>query len=69
MDKELFISVSEKVFNEYKERKMIGMLSEKNVHSIIKVYLEPNKTFHEIKVGNFYADIKKDNHIYITSSF
>lgn len=64
MDKELFISVSEKVFNEYKERKMIGMLSEKNVHSILKLYLEPDKNYHEVKVDTFYADIKKDNHIY-----
>ena len=64
MDKELFLKTSELVFNEFKERKMIGVLAEKNVHSIIKLYLEPDKTYHEIKVGNFYADIKKDNHIY-----
>ena len=64
MDKELFLKASELVFSEFKERKMIGILAEKNVHSIIKFYLEPDKEYHEIKVGNFYADIKKDNHIY-----
>lgn len=64
MDKELFLSVSEKIFNEYKERKIIGMLAEKNVHSIIKHYLEQDKNYHEVKVGSFYADIKKENHIY-----
>lgn len=60
----LFLECCEKVFNEYKERKQIGMLMEKNVHSIIKYYLESNKDYHEIKVDSFYADIKKDNHIY-----
>ena len=58
------MKVSEEVFNEYKMRNAIGVLVEKNVHSIIKLYLEPNKDYHEIKVETFYADIKKDNHIY-----
>ena len=64
MDQELFVKVSEEVFNEYKFRNSIGILAEKNVHSIIKLYLEQDKTYHEVKVDKFYADIKKDNHIY-----
>ena len=42
----------------------IGTLSEKSIHSTIKDYLEPNKEYQEIKVGNYIADIKKDNTIY-----
>ena len=64
MDKELFLGISEKVFGEYKERNSIGILAEKNVHSIIKYYLEADKSYHEVKVESFYADIKKDNQIY-----
>lgn len=41
----------------------IGTLSEKSVHSIIKDYLEPNKEYQEVKVGRYFADIKKDNQI------
>ena len=29
----------------------IGTLSEKSVHSKIKVYLEPDRQYHEVKVG------------------
>ena len=64
MNKELFLKTSEIVFNEYKARKMIGVLAEKNVHSIIKLYLEQDKAYHEVKVDGFYAAIKKDNHVY-----
>lgn len=64
MDKELFVSVCNKVFNEYKDKNKIGILSEKNVHSILKSYLEVDNNYHEIKIGNYYADIMKDNHIY-----
>lgn len=41
----------------------IGTLSEKSVHSIIKDYLEPNKEYQEIKVGRYFADIKRGNQI------
>ena len=42
----------------------IGTLSEKSVHSTIKDYIEPNKEYQEVKVGNYIADIKKNNLIY-----
>lgn len=42
----------------------IGTLSEKSVHAELKNYLEPNKDFHEVKVGNYIADIKRDNEIF-----
>ena len=42
----------------------IGTLSEKSVHAELKKYLEPNEEFHEVKVGNYIADIKRDNEIF-----
>jgi hypothetical protein len=42
----------------------IGTLSEKSIHSLVKDYIEPNKEYQEVKVGNYIADIKKDNLIY-----
>lgn len=42
----------------------IGTLSEKSIHSEIKNYLEPNKEYQEVKVGNYIADIKRDNEIF-----
>ena len=41
----------------------IGTLSEKSIHSMIKDYLEPNKEYQEIKVGKYFADIKRGNQI------
>lgn len=35
----------------------IGTLKEKTVHAIVKNYIEPNPSFHEIKTKDFYADI------------
>lgn len=42
----------------------IGTLSEKSIHSELKRYLESNEEFHEVKVGNYIADIKRDNEIF-----
>ncbi|MGD9886942.1 MAG: hypothetical protein AB7T03_03140 [Bacilli bacterium] len=42
---------------------LIGTLSEKTVHRVVKTYLEPDHFFHEIKIGNYYADIYKDGKI------
>lgn len=41
----------------------IGTLSEKTLHRVVKRYLEEDAFFHEVKVGNFYADICKDGKI------
>lgn len=40
---------------------MIGELQEKDLHHYLKNYLESDEKYHEIKVGPFYADIKKDD--------
>lgn len=35
----------------------IGTLSEKTLHAFIKHFIEPNETYHEIKLENFVMDI------------
>lgn len=41
----------------------IGMLSEKTLHAIIKKYLCEDSSFHEQKIGSYYADIFSDGEI------
>ena len=45
------------------DKKIIGELQEKSLHSFLKYYYEVDEAFHEIKVGSFYADIKKGDKI------
>lgn len=44
----------------------IGTQSERLIHSTIKYYLEPDDSCHEVRVGDYIADIfqKTDGHIY-----
>lgn len=42
----------------------IGRMSEKSVHKIFKLYIEPNEQFHEVKYLGSIADIKNDRGIY-----
>ena len=41
----------------------IGTLKEKTVHAVVKNYIEPDPSFHEIKVESFYADIVNEKGI------
>lgn len=41
----------------------IGTYREKTVHKVLKYFCEPDETFHEIPLGEYIADIKKDNKI------
>ncbi len=47
-----------------KMQKGIGTLSEKTLHSVLKNYFEPHPENHEIKIGNFVADIVGENGIF-----
>ena len=42
---------------------LIGTLGEKTLHAVVKYYIEPDETKHEVKVGSFYADIAVDDAI------
>ncbi len=57
MDKQLFVQMCDEVIGQQQGLNGIGTLSEKTVHSVLKSYLSPNPVNHEIKVGNFVADI------------
>ncbi len=52
-----FEKACEKVMNSKHRREGIGTLGEKTLHAVLKHYLEPDESCHEIKVGSFYADI------------
>jgi len=41
----------------------IGTLGEKTLHAVIKNYIEPDVSKHEVKIGSFYADIAADGAI------
>ena len=63
MNKKLFENACNLVLNNRFERTSIGTLGEKTLHLVLKFALEPDQANHEIKVGNFYADIKNENGI------
>ena len=42
----------------------IGRLSEKSLHKILKFYIEPSESFHEVSVLGSYADIMNFDGIY-----
>ena len=71
MDDDRFSRAYEKGIYIYQNRKCIGVLGEKKLHSILKYYIESDDLYHEIRINGFFADIYKDNVIYEiqTSSF
>lgn len=42
----------------------IGTLGEKAVHAVLKYYYEPNEALHEVKCGDFVADVLSYGHIF-----
>lgn len=63
MNRILFEQTCDKIIDSKREACGIGTLGEKTVHAILKNYLVPNPSFHEKKIGNFYADIMDENGI------
>ena len=45
------------------KKESIGTLAEKSLHAALKYYLEPDDSFHEVKIGRSIADIAKDGEI------
>lgn len=41
----------------------IGTLGEKTLHAVCKLYMEPDPAYHEIKSGDFVADIAREGQI------
>ena len=61
--KERFLSACDRVNSLGIERSTIGTLGEKSLHLILKYTFEPDCSYHEVKVGRFYADIKNQDGI------
>ena len=63
IDRERFIrSILDETALESKEG--IGGLGEKTLHRVLKTYLEPDNSYHEVEVLGKVADIFRDGHIY-----
>ena len=63
MDQILFEAACRKIIHKERERKQIGVLSEKTVHAVLKNYIEPDTTYHEVKIEGYYADIAREDEI------
>ncbi|MDE5866813.1 MAG: hypothetical protein K2H31_09475 [Lachnospiraceae bacterium] len=57
MDKEAFEQAKVKVLLGRYEQHGFGTLQEKSVHSVMKLYYEPNPDFHEVPIEGYIADI------------
>ena len=63
-DKERFAEACRTLCGSVPNRNGIGVLSEKTLHSVIKRFIESNDALQEVKMGNYYADIKNDDGIF-----
>lgn len=63
MDQVLFKAACKKIIDQDRERRQIGVLAEKTVHAVLKNYMEPDETYHEIKVEGYFADIARGDEI------
>ena len=63
IDAERFLEAVDTVIIEKRDRNGIGRLGEKVLHAALKIYFEPNRLCHEVKVGSHVADIANDDGI------
>lgn len=63
MDSALFKQAVDTVIDHEKIDIGIGTLGEKTVHAVLKNYLSPDSSCHEIKIKNYYADIYSEDGI------
>lgn len=61
MDKERFLSACNEIIGKDRAKNGIGTLGEKTLHAVLKLYYEPHKDNHEIRVGSYIADIVGEN--------
>lgn len=57
MDKNKFAQAYSKVMSDAGEKNTIGTLREKTLHAVLKHYFEPCVNHHEVRVGQYVADI------------
>lgn len=58
-----FLEACDKIIDKDRERSKIGTLSEKTVHAVMKNFLEPDESYHEIKIEGYFADIAREGNI------
>ena len=66
MDRELFREACDRIIYKNAETDLpggIGTLGEKTLHSVLKLYMEPDASRHEIRVAGFVADIVSGDRI------
>lgn len=63
MDEVLFKEACDKIIGRQQGLRGIGTLGEKTVHAVLKYYYAPEERYHEIRIGNFIADICKEGEI------
>ncbi len=63
-DADRFLSVCDNIIHSTHVENGIGTFKEKTVHSILKNYLEPDTSYHEIRTGRYVADIRTPDGIY-----
>lgn len=64
IDRKLFSKACLKMTGELQKQNGIGTLKEKTIHSVLKYYYAPNTAYHEIKIGQYVADICIDGEIF-----
>lgn len=52
-----FQKALQRVTGEERASEGIGRLGEKTLHAVLKYYLEPDESRHEVKLGRYFADI------------
>lgn len=61
IDNERFLAAKDRVVGKNHNNMGIGTLSEKNIHSILKYYFEPDDDNHEVALDGYFADIYNEN--------
>ncbi len=57
------LCIKNNILSDRSEGTNIGTYKEKRLHQILKMFLEPDEALHEIAVGEYIADICRDNEI------
>lgn len=64
VDHDLFDKACMEVIGRQQGANGIGTLSEKTVHAVLKYYYAPKEKYHEVKIGNYVADICREGEIF-----
>lgn len=64
IDENLFSEACDKYIDRQQGLHGIGTLQEKTIHAVLKYYYAPDESYHEIKIGSYFADICKEGEIF-----